>query len=245
MEILADINMLSKKAQLTCTDVNWQSFLWYYKNPMKENANDRSWLVRRRHKHTTSFCSYMHSFSNRWYLFIYSQPQYQTCSEFGFYQTCGEDSNCPYAKGFHTVDRDLEICQVAFNIDSDTVKKNVESTLTYYGGTNLTPNTGEKVGPNSMIADGEDSLDGQKRIIFVTGDVDPWTELSFQKGNKDHPSISVSGASHHFWTHQIKDSDSEFVVNARKEIYDTVTTWLEDSLHFVPTVEKVTVTKTE
>jgi len=57
--------------------------------------------------------------------------------------------------------------------------------------------------------------------------------------------MCISGASHHFWTHQIKDSDSEFVVNARKAIYDTVTTWLEDSLHFVPTVEKVTVTKTE
>lgn len=84
---------------------------------------------------------------------------------------------------------------MAFNIDSDTVKRNVESTLSYYGGTNLTPNTGEKVGPNnSMIADGEDTLDGQKRIIFVTGDVDPWTELSFTaKGDKDHPSISVEG----------------------------------------------------
>ena len=83
---------------------------------------------------------------------------------------------------------------MAFNIDSDTVKQNVESTLSYYGGTSLTPNTGEKVGPNSMIADGEDTLVGQKRIVFLTGDVDPWTELSFTaKGNKDHPSISVQG----------------------------------------------------
>ena len=27
--------------------------------------------------------------------------QWQTCNEFGFYQTCEIDSQCPFAKGYH------------------------------------------------------------------------------------------------------------------------------------------------
>ena len=38
---------------------------------------------------------------------------WQTCNEFGFYQTCHEDSDCPFARGFHGLNQDYEICQVA------------------------------------------------------------------------------------------------------------------------------------
>ena len=154
--------------------------------------------------------------------------QYQTCSEFGFYQTCNSDSSCPYGRGYHEVSRDLEVCQAVFGIDPGTVKSNINSTLTYYGGWKLTPNTGEQTGPriSSMVEDGEDTLDGQKRIIFVTGDVDPWTELALTDGNGDHPSISVQGASHHFWTHKVLESDGDAIVAARQTIYDTVSDWL-------------------
>ena len=146
---------------------------------------------------------------------------YQTCSEFGFYQTCNEDSTCPYGRGYHLVSQDLEMCQTVFGIEPDTVKANVASTLLYYGGWKLTP--GEQEHQMNMMENGEK---GQKRILFVTGDVDPWTELALTKGNKDHPSVSVKGASHHFWTHEIKESDGEFVVAARKTIYSTVSDWL-------------------
>ena len=157
------------------------------------------------------------------------KTQYQTCNEFGFYQTCNEVSTCPYARGYHNISRDLELCQAAFGIAPETVKKNIEHTLTYYGGWNLTPNT--SIGPKEVDLDNlevDNIFDGQKRIIFITGDVDPWTELSYtQSGSKDHPSISVQGASHHFWTHAVKDSDSEYIVSARQTIYDTVSDWLQ------------------
>eukprot|EP00571_Detonula_confervacea_P014391 CAMPEP_0172303592 /NCGR_PEP_ID=MMETSP1058-20130122/5115_1 /TAXON_ID=83371 /ORGANISM="Detonula confervacea, Strain CCMP 353" /LENGTH=604 /DNA_ID=CAMNT_0013014471 /DNA_START=96 /DNA_END=1910 /DNA_ORIENTATION=- len=197
---------ISKLQSNTCKNVSWKSYLDYFSTPLQQNANDRSWM-------------------------------YQTCSEFGFYQTCNEDSHCPYAKGYHDVSRDLEFCQTAFGIEPDIVKKNIDSTLSYYGGWSLTPNTGEHMGPNnhsSMLENGDDTLHGQERIIFVTGDVDPWTELSFTKGNKDHPSISVHGASHHFWTHKVKDSDSDCVVTARQTIYDTVSDWVGVSTHLLP-----------
>lgn len=216
MDILASINKLQSN---TCKNIKWKEYLDYYMTPVKQNANDRSWL-------------------------------YQTCSEFGFYQTCNPDSHCPYARGYHDVSRDLELCQAAFGIDPDTVKKNVDSTLSYYGGWSLTPNTGEDdIGPNEtnplgMLENenGDDTLDdSQKRIIFVTGDVDPWTELSFTKGNKDHPSVSVEGASHHFWTHAVKDSDSDSVVAARQTIYETVSDWVGVSMHLEPNVGGETV----
>lgn len=124
------------------------------------------------------------------------------------------------------------------------MKKNIGSTLTYYGGLSLSPNTGEQIGPNgsSMMETTGETFRGQKRIIFVTGDVDPWTELSFTKeGSKGHPSISVTGASHHFWTHEIKDSDSKFVVDARQAIYDTVSDWLGESTNLVSSAEGATV----
>ena len=226
LEILADINKLQKQGQ--CTDANWQSYLWFWNNPSKQFANDYSWLVSSSDLRSSlsSPMSIIPHTSSSCILNSSSLSKYQTCSEFGFYQTCNKDSNCPYSKGYHDVSRDLEICQAAFGIDAETVKQNVDSTLTYYGGWSLTPDThGE-----DMIAAGEDTLDGQKRLIFINGDIDPWQDLSFLNGNENTPSQSVMGASHHVWTHQVKASDTDHVVQARQAIYDTVFGWLGDSL---------------
>lgn len=211
METIAHISSI--QSSNSCKNVNWQDYIDWYSTTVKENVNDRSWL-------------------------------YQACSEFGFYQTCNPDSQCPYGKGYHDVSRDLELCQAAFGIDADTVKKNVDSTLSYYGGKSLTPNTENDMGPNNesspldilkkiwskveSVEHGKDSSldDGQKRILFVNGDVDPWMELSFTERNKDHPSVIVQGASHHFWTHPVKDSDSKEIAAVRQTIHDTVSEWV-------------------
>ncbi|EED91934.1 serine protease, partial [Thalassiosira pseudonana CCMP1335] len=131
---------------------------------------------------------------------------YQTCNEFGFYQTCNVGSTCPYGRGFHLIERDLEFCQIVFGID--TVTQNVASSLEYY------------VGGSENTA--------SNRIIFVNGDVDPWTELAVtETSNGDvENTVMVPGASHHFWTHEIKDTDDKAVVAARQAIYDTVSEWL-------------------
>ena len=104
---------------------------------------------------------------------------YQTCNEFGFYQTCESDSSCPYARGYHGVDMDLELCERLFGIGPDEVRKRVEGTLAHYGGRSLVP--------------GAEGADGRRRLLFVTGDVDPWTELAMSEGDSDHPVISVEG----------------------------------------------------
>ncbi|EJK51289.1 hypothetical protein THAOC_29548 [Thalassiosira oceanica] len=150
--------------------------------------------------------------------------QYQTCNEFGFYQTCEVDSSCPYAKGYHGIDMDLELCQRLFGIDPDEVRRRVDGTLTYYGGRSLMPSVGPSDGAASpnLVEDG----DGRRRLLFVTGDVDPWSELAMSTGDSDHPVISVEGASHHYWTHEVKDTDGPNIAGARRRIHETVSGWL-------------------
>ncbi|KAL7508256.1 hypothetical protein ACHAXN_005317 [Cyclotella atomus] len=203
MHILATINNLKNGDE--CSDADWQDYIDYYSNPNPMNANDRSWL-------------------------------YQTCTEFGFYQTCNSDSDCPYAKGYHEVDRDLELCQKVFGISPEDVRTSIQSTLEYYGGWNLTPSAEAMEGavpasgPRNLLINGGINADtNDQRILFVNGDVDPWSELavSEQRGvSNDDEVISVPGASHHFWTHKIKESDGDAIVDAREQIYNVVSSWL-------------------
>jgi thymus-specific serine protease len=48
---------------------------------------------------------------------------YQTCTEWGFYQTCNEGSECPYTQGLHTLSVDYDICQAAFGISKEDVDR--------------------------------------------------------------------------------------------------------------------------
>ena len=133
---------------------------------------------------------------------------WQTCTEFGFYQTCEVDSECPYGKGHHNLSMDLEICARAFGVEMDSVWGSVEQSNEQYGGWSI----------------------DSSRILFVNGEVDPWSMLSV---DLDHgrsaelPTIWVEGASHHFWTHQVLESDGKNIVQARKAIYGQMIEWLE------------------
>lgn len=144
---------------------------------------------------------------------------WQTCTEFGFYQTCEMGSHCPYGQGYHTLEHDLQICSFAFGVSNDEVKANIQQTLEYYG---------------------DKELKGGSRILSVNGNVDPWSTLArtnYTAGtvrtdnsvnNEDAllPVYNVVGASHHFWTHPAKDTDSRNVLDARTFIHETVLGWL-------------------
>ena len=135
---------------------------------------------------------------------------WQTCTEVGFYQTCEHNSTCPFARGHHTLDADLEICQRAFGIDADFVEKNVEDTLNYYGGWDIS----------------------SSHILSVNGDIDPWSAMSYSNSGRedvDLPSYWSVGSSHHYWTHEVKQSDGIGIMRARAIIYDWVIWVLEAS----------------
>jgi hypothetical protein len=145
---------------------------------------------------------------------------WQTCTEVGYFQTCEANSTCPYARGYHLLGQDLEICDAAFGVggshhhrrhsdDPDVrqvVAANVQETLETYGGWSLQAT----------------------RVLSVNGEVDPWSELALQttSSTADRPIYRVPGASHHFWTNPVRPSDSKEVQEAREIIFRTVLSWL-------------------
>lgn len=127
---------------------------------------------------------------------------WQTCTEFGFYQTCQSDA-CPFAP-VHFVDMDLELCQRAFDVDN--VAENIRETNRWSGGWTTTK-------------------DQREHIYSVIGSTDPWSELTVLDA------YVVEGASHHFWTHPPRDSDDVNVQRARERIYAKVLEWTSDKQH--------------
>ena len=75
------------------------------------------------------------------------------------------------------------------------------------------------------------------RVLYVNGDVDPWSTLAVTKGNPEvdenvdfvcTPAFWVQGASHHFWTHQVLDTDGESINEAREMVWGQVEEWIEN-----------------
>lgn len=140
---------------------------------------------------------------------------WQTCTEFGFYQTCQVNTTCPYGRGFHGPDADLEICSAAFGVSPEAVRQNVQDSLDYYGGWDMR---------------------GVGNILSVNGDVDPWSELALTPErqrikSRRRPTVWVKGASHHFWTHPVKGTDGAEVQAVRDNIYSQVKAWLGEQDH--------------
>ena len=131
---------------------------------------------------------------------------WQTCTEFGYYQTCEEDSLCPFGRGYHTIDMDYEICRVAYNLTQQDVERNIANTIEHYG----------------------DIRKRATRVLSVNGDVDPWSVLAILDSDDPlMPAHVVKGASHHFWTHPPKESDNQEIRDARDIIHLKVIEWLE------------------
>ena len=133
---------------------------------------------------------------------------WQTCTEFGFYQTCTDD--CPFASHFHSIDMDLEICSKLFNITSDSVYENVQASIDHYGGKKFLDS-------------------GASNILTINGNVDPWSVLGLEESDSTSyllPVKMVDGASHHFWTHPVMDTDAIEILKIREYIYSCVMNWL-------------------
>lgn len=130
---------------------------------------------------------------------------YQTCTEWGFYQTCETGSNCPYTQGLHTPEVDLDICQQAFGFSPDQVTEQINFANTIYGGANIQ----------------------SSRIMFTNGQIDPWRANGVSVSpNAEEPVLLVAGASHHFWTHPSLPTDAAPVNEARQVIWKQVSEWL-------------------
>eukprot|EP00968_Pinguiococcus_pyrenoidosus_P027970 scaffold7591_cov229-Pinguiococcus_pyrenoidosus.AAC.2 len=133
--------------------------------------------------------------------------EYQTCTMFGFYQTCDPNTECPFTTDpwLNTLQSQLLLCQTSFGIEAQAVAGHVETTLARLGG--RYPDT--------------------QRILYVNGEVDPWRRQSTLKARPGLPVLEVPGASHHPWTHPAKATDQQSVKDARNKILYQVSEWLE------------------
>jgi pimeloyl-ACP methyl ester carboxylesterase len=131
---------------------------------------------------------------------------WQTCNEFGFYQTCDIGSRCMYTQGLDLLVDEMAFCETDYKIATATVQANINQTNLYYGSD--TP-----VG---------------SRVLWVNGQVDPWHGLSVNTALPGMPILYVKGASHHAWTHPMSDCSQQTVLDARAAIRKQVTAWLAE-----------------
>mmetsp|Transcript_1516 Transcript_1516/g.2507 ORF Transcript_1516/g.2507 Transcript_1516/m.2507 type:complete len:493 (-) Transcript_1516:2380-3858(-) len=132
---------------------------------------------------------------------------YQTCTEWGFYQTCEVGTQCPYTQGLHNLDVDYDICLQAFGVTAAEVDYEIQHTLAVYGGSDIQGS----------------------RIMFPNGQIDPWQANGvLTSPNEQEPVLMVPGASHHFWTHPTLPTDRPAVRDARARIWQQVGEWLAE-----------------
>ncbi|XP_067008768.1 putative serine protease K12H4.7 isoform X2 [Anabrus simplex] len=133
------------------------------------------------------------------------QWMYQTCTEFGFFQT---SSLPPHLFGDNfPVDFFYQQCIDVFGkrFNSTFVQQATKNTNILYGGFNLQMN----------------------RILFVQGSVDPWHALGItQTLREDSPAIYINGTAHCANMYPAAPSDPPQLVNARQQVESYITKWL-------------------
>jgi len=134
------------------------------------------------------------------------QWTYQTCNEFGYFQTTDSDAQ-PFGDlvpvSFYT-----QLCIDAFDIDLNPDER-VNNTNIYYGGNTLPPN-------------------GPTNILFVNGNIDPWHALSVSKDVSDSVrAILIDGTAHCRNILPIDENSPPDLILAIKKTDKTISEWLQ------------------
>ncbi|XP_041662374.1 thymus-specific serine protease [Cheilinus undulatus] len=147
---------------------------------------------------------------------------YQTCSEFGFYQTC-EDATCPFS-GMVTLKTLTEVCPMVFGISQHSLPGHIAFTNTYFGGNNLPTH----------------------RVLYVNGGVDPWRELSVVRdrtGSGDEAqTVFIKDTAHCADMMNSRATDRCSLRTAREEIKRHVFSWLKTAAQEQVEKEKALIT---
>lgn len=131
------------------------------------------------------------------------QWTYQTCSQFGYYQTC-DDNDCPFSR-YITLSPNFAICESIFNLNTKEVYDRINFTNAYYGS---------------------DDPQGS-RILFVNGLIDPWHALSVLENiSQSELAILIAGTAHCADMHDESSEDPPALTKAREKILDTIGEWL-------------------
>jgi len=130
------------------------------------------------------------------------QWTYQTCVEFGYFQTTDDNQNQPFGD-FVPLSYYTQQCVEAFNI---TDLPDVNFTNAYYGGKD----------PK-----------GATNILFVNGSLDPWHALSITQTNLPGiATILINGTAHCADMSPAKSTDPPGLAQAQAQILNQLGVWL-------------------
>uniref|UniRef100_A0A1Q3FJA3 Putative thymus-specific serine protease n=1 Tax=Culex tarsalis TaxID=7177 RepID=A0A1Q3FJA3_CULTA len=130
---------------------------------------------------------------------------YQTCAEYGWYQTSGSENQI-FGSGF-PVDLFIRICSDLYDnkFPEAQMHDNVARTNTIYG--HMSP--------------------GVSNVFFTHGQLDPWRPMGLQQDLNEHsPAVVIPLASHCADLHSISDADSTEMRAAKEQISTLVRKWL-------------------
>lgn len=131
---------------------------------------------------------------------------YQTCTEFGFYQT-SETNDALFGNRF-PVEYFVRQCSDIFgeNFSNDSLARGVQRTNTFYGA--LDPKT--------------------SNVIYVHGSIDPWHALGLTSSNNPSiPTIYINGTAHCANMYEPTEKDPPQLKEARKEIVEFISKVLQ------------------
>lgn len=128
---------------------------------------------------------------------------YQTCTEFGFYQST-DSPNQPFA-GF-PLEYYVKQCAHFYNVSSEQLTKAVAETNEYYGGYNIR----------------------SSRIVFPNGSIDPWHALGITRDiSSELPAVFIKGTAHCANMYPARSQDPPELVMARDHIFLFLQQWLQ------------------
>ncbi|XP_075991129.1 putative serine protease K12H4.7 [Anticarsia gemmatalis] len=133
------------------------------------------------------------------------QWMYQTCTEFGFYQTSSAEVEVfgnRFGLDFYT-----KQCEDVFGkkYNGDFIAAAAEWTNNYYGALDIEVS----------------------RVVFVHGSVDPWHALGITKTqDNDAPAIYIKGTAHCANMYPSSADDSSDLIEARVEIQQYLAKWI-------------------
>ncbi len=135
------------------------------------------------------------------------QWTYQTCTEFGYYQTTDSKQTSLFSDQI-TLDFYTDQCSQVFGIGASKVSGAVNQTNKFYGGKNVT-------GTN---------------IVFPNGSIDPWHALSItQDAGPTLKAVLIQGTAHCANMYPPRDSDPPELTAARVEVSSLVGKWVSAS----------------
>ncbi|XP_032400936.1 thymus-specific serine protease isoform X1 [Xiphophorus hellerii] len=128
---------------------------------------------------------------------------YQTCSEFGFYQST-DSPNQPFT-GF-PLDYQVKQCASFYNISAKEVAEAVAQTNEYYGGYDIQ----------------------SSRIVFPNGSIDPWHALGITADiTAELPAVFIKGTAHCANMYPARSQDLPQLSEARDHVFLLLQQWLK------------------